>query len=888
QGGYLEVAGPEDAQDLMSFWHRLSEESLTDRFLYRISPSRAASGTSPGSGADRRQTLSVVMLRGADRPEIIAVGSYAADSRPGEAEMAIAVEDAWQGRGIGTLLLERLAMEALRNGIHTFRAITGVDNRRMLQVLRNSGFRVQEQSADGVRAVTFSVQPDPASISRQEMRDRAATVASLTPLLMPRAIAVIGASRNPAAIGYRVLQNLVSGGFQGPVYPVNPHAAAVGSIHAYPSVEDIPGPVDMAVIAVPSDRVLETVDACATKQIEALVVISAGFAETGEAGRQLQDRLAAKVRGHGMRMVGPNCLGLLNTDPQVSMNASFAPAFPAGGRVAMSSQSGALGLAILQYAEDVGLGMSSFISVGNKADVSGNDLLQYWEEDENTDLILLYLESFGNPRRFARIARRVGRSKPILAVKGGRTAAGLRAAGSHTAALAASDVAVDALFQQSGVIRADTLDDMFDTANLLAHQPLPAGKRVAVLTNAGGPGILCADACESAGLVLPPLSDATQAKLAEFLPAAASLENPVDMIASAGIDAYRRAIPILLADSEVDSLVVIHIPVGMSDVGQVAEALYAGVDAARGDGVDAAKPVLACVMEPRGRPSAMNGPEGQRQIPNYRFPESAARALARVTEYAVWRNAPEGMLVDLPGIDLSTVKDIVAAAGPAGGWLSAGDTRRVLTAMGMPVLPGGLARSEDDAAALAVQVGFPVAVKLTSSTMVHKTEFGGVRLNLNDDEEVRQAYRDIKQRIHELGRLDEMEGVLIQPMVTGGIELVIGSTEDPNFGPLVAFGLGGIHVEILSDVIFRITPLTDLDADRMIRGISGYPLLKGYRGHPPADIDAVRDLLLRVARLVEEVPEIAELDLNPVMALGPGQGCRIVDARVSVRQKRSG
>ncbi|HEY8450236.1 MAG TPA: acetate--CoA ligase family protein, partial [Bacillota bacterium] len=665
----------------------------------------------------------------------------------------------------------------------------------------------------------------------------------------------------------------------GPVYPVNPRAAVVGSVPAYPSVGDIPGPVDLAVIAVPRDAVLEVVDQCGRKGVRALVVLTAGFAETGPEGREHQQRLVERVHGYGMRLLGPNCLGLINTDPEVRLNASFAPTFPPGGRVAMSSQSGALGLAVLEYARDLGLGLSHFVSVGNKADVSGNDLIQYFEEDPRTDLILLYLESFGNPRRFVRLARRVAQKKPILAVKSGRTRAGRRAAGSHTAALAASDETVDALFQQAGVIRADKLEDLFDVAALLAHQPLPAGPRVAIVTNAGGPAILCADACEAGGLKLPALSPETEQRLRGRLPAAASLGNPIDMLASAGAEDYRHTVEAVLRDPVVDALIVIFIPVGLADSEGVAAAIRDGVRAAAADGIT--KPVLACFLGVPGvrSPLAGNG----LVIPSHRFPESAALALAKSYRYACWRRRPQGIIPDFDDLDVERVRRLCRElATPAGTWLLADEVDAVLAAMGLPRLPGRLARTADDAATAAAELGFPVAVKLASRTLVHKTEWNGVHLDLSDAEAVQRAFAAIAARLEREGRLAEFEGVWVQPMAPSGVELVIGVSHDPLFGPVMAFGLGGIHVEILRDVVFRLTPLTDQDADETIRSIRGYRLLAGYRGHPAADVAAIKDALLRTARLVEEVPEIEQLDLNPVRAFAPREGCAILDARIRV------
>jgi acetyl coenzyme A synthetase (ADP forming)-like protein len=882
----IRIAQPHDRDALLAFFNQLSLESRQKRFFSLAAPQGDWLNALCDPSNPRQQLSLVVSRTSGGSPQIIATGSYLTEKEHAHlAEVAFAVEDAFHGKGLGSLLLERLAQLAVNHGITHFWAVTHVDNRPMLEVFHKSGFRIEEKFDRGYVYLSFSVLPTEASVARSELLDRLFTTASLHPLFRPASVAVIGASRDPTSIGYRLLEALIMNRFQGPVYPVNPKASVVGSIRAYSSVRELPEPIDLAVIAVPRDAVLLVVDDCAERGVRALVVITAGFAEVSAEGRELQQRLVEKVRGYGMRMVGPNCLGLLNTDPTVQLNASFSPVFPPPGRIAMSSQSGALGLAILALARRLPLGLSTFVSVGNKADVSGNDLLQYWEEDDQTDVILLYLESFGNPRRFARIARRVSQRKPIIAVKSGRTGAGRRAAGSHTAALAANDVAVDALFRQTGIIRADTLAEMFDLAAALGSQPLPQGRRVAIVTNAGGPGILCADTCEAGGLVVPELSTATKARLSTFLPPQASLSNPVDMIASAGSDHYRQTIETLLSCDEIDVLVVIYITVDVSQGPAILDAIRAGIELGRQAG-GVGKPVLASLMVEEGASLPLQ--LAQECIPTYAFPETTARVLSKVADYAGWRAQPVGMFLEFDDIDAQSARDTChqALEQRGSGWLSTEETRQVLTAVGLPVAPGGVARTADEAAELAWHIGFPVAVKLASHVIVHKTEMGGIMLNLMDEAAVRQAFATIRQRLAGHDKVQAMEGVLVQPMVTGGVEVMVGVTTDPLFGPLIAFGLGGIHVEILGDVRFRITPLTDRDASEMVREIRGFRLLEGYRGHPPADVKALEEVLLRISLMVEEVPEITELDLNPIFALPPGKGCQIVDARIRVESPK--
>ena len=864
-----------DAPALRAFFHKLSLQSRYQRFLSASEPPEALVARLSDS-SDPRRTLTLVVERATG---IIATASCLAVGA-GTAEVAFAVADEFQGKGLGTALLERLAVAAAPLGFERFEATTLAENAAMLDVFRESGFELRSKSdSGGCVSVTLSISPSAAGVAREEARNREATAASLRPMLEPRAVAVVGASRNPSSIGRRILDAIVAAGFNGSVYPINPQAAEVAGLKAYASARELPRGVDLAVVAVPSEAVPGVVDDCAAAGIRSLVVISAGYAEAGAEGWARQQRLTEQVRSHGMRMVGPNCMGLLNADPSVRLNASFSPIFPPHGHIGLLSQSGALGLAILELATGRRLGLSTFVSVGNKADVSGNDLLEYWEQDPSTHVLLLYLESFGNPRRFARLARRVGRTKPIVVVKSGRTHAGARAAGSHTAAIAVSDVTVDALFEQSGVIRADTLDEMFDIASCLDLQPLPAGRRVGIVTNAGGPGIMAADACDAAGLVLADLSSETRARLSERLTGMASAGNPMDMIASAGPEQYRQTIETMLTAPEVDSLIVIFTPVEVGSSGPILEAIRAGVNAARRAGADR-KPVLTSVMATPGRPIPIDA-IGER-LPAFAFPENAARALGKATAYATWRAAPQGLLWGFDDCDTAAARAICRGAldRPGDGWLSDSEVHGVLRACGVPLAASGLAHSADDAAALAATTGFPVAAKLSSRDVQHKTDRGGVRLDLADAAAVRSAYDDIVAATQRAFPAAVIDGVLIQSMVSGGVETMMGVVQDPLFGPLVAFGLGGIHVEIFKDVRIRMAPLSDRDVDQLLHGIRGFPLLQGYRGHAAADLDALRELLLRLSRLADDVPEIAELDLNPVMALAPGHGCRVVDARI--------
>ncbi|MCB9781321.1 MAG: acetate--CoA ligase family protein [Alphaproteobacteria bacterium] len=694
----------------------------------------------------------------------------------------------------------------------------------------------------------------------------------LRPILRPRSVAVIGASNRRGTIGAEIVRNLVVHGFCGPVYPVHPTERAIQAVRAWPDVRDIPDPVDLAVIAVRQDQVLPVARACAEKGVGGIVVITAGFKEVGGQGAAEERELTELCRAHGIALVGPNCLGVVSTDPDTRLDATFAPTFPPAGGVAVASQSGALGVAMLDYARELNIGVSDFVSMGNKADVSGNDLLQWWADDPRTRVVLLYLESFGNPERFVQLAQRVTRDKPIVAVKAGRSQKGLQAASSHTGSLAGADVAVQALVDDTGLIRVDTVEELFDMAAFLAHQPVPRGRRVAVLTNAGGPGILATDAAEAFGLDVPDLGDELQAALAAYLPAAASTRNPVDMIASATPAQFRACAELLLASDEIDALVALFVPPIVTDPAEVGQAI---ASAAAGSG----KPVISCFMGRHGVPEGLSTLQAA-HIPSYAFPESAVRVLARAARYGEHLRRPPGRAVTPPGMDLDAARAVVDAA--PDGWLSPDGCQALLSAVGIPVAAGRVARTAGEAAELARAMGFPVVLKLVSDTLTHKSDVGGVKVDLRHEGDVFAAWESIAGALASRGLAEHMQGALVQPMVRGGVETLVGLTRDPSYGPLVAFGLGGVQVELMQDVGFRLAPLTDRSAAELVRGIRGFPLLDGYRGSPPADVTAIEALLLRVSALAVACPRVAELDLNPVKVLAAGRGVVAVDARVRI------
>lgn len=856
-----------DRHALLDFLQSLSDESRWLRFFSGSANLEKAAQW--GVDVDYEKRYGIVATSGA---RIVGHSAYHSVSQ-GRAEIAFAVADAYQGRGLGTILLGHLAEAAEEAGVDTFEAEVLPENHVMIEVFRESGFPVRMESRPGIIHVEFPSSLSPAARGRFESREKHAAVAAMRSFLAPRSVAVIGASRRRGTIGGETFHNLLAVGFEGPVYPVNPKAEVVQSVAAYPSILETPGPVDLAVVVVPASGVIEVARECGRKGVRSLVVISAGFGETGDEGVARQQELVRACRDSGMRLIGPNCMGILNTAPEVRLDATFAPVFPPAGRVGFSSQSGALGLAVIDYANDLGLGLSSFVSVGNKADISANDLLEYWEEDDGTDLILLYLESFGNPRKFARICRRVGKKKPIIAVKSGRSSAGARATGSHTGALiAASDVTVDALFRQAGVIRTDTLAELFDVASLLANQPPPRGKRVAIVTNAGGPGILCADACEAAGLQVAELSERLRSDLSAFLPAEASVANPIDMIAGASAGDYRKAIELAATSGEVDAIIVIFIPPLVTPAAEVARAICNAVG-----NLGRKVPVVAVFMSARGVPEELSA-NGVR-VPSYGFPEDAARALARVTDYGMWRESSDGTPPAFDDVRAGEAAGIIAGALAGGArWLSPEQLGRLFSCYGLPLAGWRSATTPEEAAAAASELGGPVALKGVATTLVHKSDAGGVRLDLAGHREVSAAARAMEEQLRTLGH--EVQGFVVQEMVPEGVEMLVGVVNDQVFGPVLACGSGGVAVELLKDVRVRLTPISDIDAHEMVASLATFPLLDGYRGAPRADVASLETLLLRASRMVENHPEIAEMDCNPVKVTP--SGAVIVDARVKV------
>jgi acetyl coenzyme A synthetase (ADP forming)-like protein len=859
---------PEDRESLERFFGDLSLDSRALRFFGGgVSLEWAARWA---ADVDYRNRYGVLVTTGTEE-RIIGHAAYVRTDYQ-TAEVAFEIADSYQGMGLGTILLAHLAEAAEEAEIPIFTAEVLAQNHKMIEVFRESGFPVKLRADAGVIHVSAPTARTAAAIERFDDRERVAARAALGHVLEPASIAVIGASRRRAGVGGQLFHNLLEGGFEGPVYPVNPAADFIQSVPAYRSVSDIPADVDLAVIAVPADAVVDAARQCAEKGVTALVVISAGFGESDDAGKERQQQLLDVCRAAGMRLVGPNCLGVLNTASGVRLNATFGGALPPAGDVAFMSQSGALGLAVIDRAAALSLGLSSFVSIGNKADVSGNDLLEYWESDAQTKLVILYLESFGNPRKFARIARRVGRTKPIVAVKSGRSAAGARAASSHTGALlAATDANVDALFRQSGVIRTDTLGELFDVASLLDNQPVPRGSRVAVLTNSGGPGIMCADACETRGLTLPELCASTQDELRVFLPSTAAVANPVDMIATASPESYAEALRVVAADPAVDAVIAIYTPVMGSTPEEVAAAL-----AEAADGLDRQVPVMAVYVSADDAPPALRAAG----IPTYDFPEEAVQALARAVRYGEWRAASHEPAAAPAGVQPHEAASVIASALAAGEtrWLGPDEIERLLGSYGIPLVESRFTTSAAAAGRAARELGGEVAVKAVAPTLVHKTEAGAVRLGLHGARQVERAARELRAGLSEQGH--QLDGFLVQRMLRGGVEMLVGVVSDPQFGPVIACGAGGTTAELLKDVAVRLTPLSATDPGEMLRSLVSFPLLDGYRGAPKANVAALEDLILRLGALVENHPELAELECNPLIVTP--EGAVAVDARVRV------
>ena len=862
---FVRPVEPDDTDALGELFEGLSDESLYLRFF---SPGRNFSDARLRAltTVDYVTDMSFVALSGG---ELIGAAMYSRSSQlPSEAEVAFTIRDRDHGRGIGTLLLELLAAYASTVGVTRFTAMTLTQNDKMLGVFAGSGWTMTRTLDHGVWELAFDIdeRADDAILERE----RRADVEGVRRALEPGSVAVIGAGRDPDSLGNRILANIVAAQFRGTVFAVNPDATEVCGLPAFPTVAAIGSPVDLAVVVVPAAAVAGVLRECGDAGVRAAVLITAGFAEAGDHGAAGQQELLGVARRYGMRLIGPNCMGVLNTAGDVRLDATFARSRPRPGHIGVLSQSGALGVAMLARFEELGLGLSSFVSVGNKIDLSGNDFLQYWHEDGATEVVALYLESFGNPRKFVRVSERVSRDVPIVAVKGGRTMAGKRAAASHTAAIADDDSLVDELFRRTGVLRVDTLDELYDTVRALASQPVPDGRRLAIVGNSGGPGILAADAAVAAGLDVPVLGEATRARLRDVLPEHAAVDNPVDVAAAGGPAEYAAAIRIVLDSADVDALLVVHTDVtGRTDV----------VEAIAGAAAGATKPVLATLLSDTAPDAVLRDAGGGREVPVYRSPEAPVRALARIARYGEWRRRPPSGAVEVDGTDRPTARRLVQrvlASSRDGRWLEPAEVAELAAAYGLPLLAQELVHDADGAADAARRLGLPVAVKVNAPAISHRGDLGGVALALRDEEEVRSAYASVASRFAGL-----MDGVVVQPMSEPGVEMIVGAVNDPEFGPVVGVGMGGAAAALVRDRAIRIAPVGADDAHDAIRSLRTFGLLDGHRGTPRADVEALADVMVRLGLAAKDLPDLAEAVLDPVVARP--DGVTVVHARIRLR-----
>ncbi len=860
----IRPAGPGDYGHVKRLHEAMSPENLYFRFF---SASRAAAGQEARrvcreAGPDHGALLGLL------GDELAGVTSYELTTGLQVAEIALAVADGMHGRGIATLLLEHLVSLARASGVNLFTAAVLPGNSAVLQVLADAGLSVRRRYGNGTVELSIPI-PQNAALGEASAyldavagREERANVASLEPLLAPRSAVVIGPGRRPGSIGRTILLNIRGAGFAGALYAVSAHVGDIEGIPCVPSVAALPEAPDLAVVAVPAARVLDVAHECGKRGARSLVVITSGLNPAQESGL-----LEASRRG-GMRLVGPNCFGV--AVPGIGLEATFAVRHPSPGKTGLVVQSGGVGAALVEQFSRLGIGTSSFASVGDMLDVSGNDMLMWWEADNTTELAVLYLESFGEPRRFARTARRVSTKIPLLTVHAGRSAPGQRAAASHTAAAAAPLITRQALFEQAGIIATTSFGELLDAAALIASQPVPAGSVVSIVSNGGGAGVLAADACAEAGLAVATTGPETRNRLREVLPAGSALGGPVDTTAAVTPEAFREALHIAAGEDGVHALIALvvqHAPVNLIPV------LTAG---------RLPVPVAAVVLDQPEAVRLLHGSGTGPAVPAYAYPEAAARALARAARYGSWRSRPAGTVPEIADLRVADARSIVGsflARMPGGGWLSAREADDLLRCYGIPMVEFRRAGDADAAVNAAADLGGRVVIKADVPGLLHKTGAGAVELDLRGADEVRGAMSRLQDKF--AGRLS---GVLVEPMITGGIETIVGVVQEPVFGPVVVFGLGGVATETLGDHVARLAPLTSADADDLIHSIRAAPALLGHRGQPAADIAALRDTLLRVSQLADHLPQIAELDLNPVIA-GP-DGVTAVDARIRVTSHR--
>lgn len=889
----IRPAGPDDLEAVFRFHQGMSPDNLYLRFfsMSKRAAEQEAQRVCRPPGATHAALLALL------GDQVVGLASYEPTATQGVAEVAFAVADDMHGRGIATLLLEHLVSVGQSRQVEAFTATTLPENTAMLRVFADAGLSVRRRLVEDVIELTMPI-PREAALSADSAyldavadREQRADVASLAPLLAPRSVAVVGAGRHPGSIGRIILLNIRDAGFGGALYAVNPHASDIDGVPCLPSISALPEAPDLVVIAVPAPAVLRVARDCGKREARSLVVITSGL---GAAGNR---RLLENCRKYGMRLVGPNCFGV--AVPAIGLDATFAARHPGAGGAGLVVQSGGVGIAMLEHFSRLGIGISSFASVGDKMDVSGNDLLMWWEHDAGTKLAVLYLESFGNPRKFARTARRVSARMPVLTVHAGRSVPGQRAAASHTAAAAAPLITRQALFEQAGVIATTNLGELLDAAALLAYQPVPAGRRVAIVTNAGGAGVLAADACVEAGLSVTQISQRTQARLRRLLPGGAAVAGPVDTTAGVTPEQFSECLLMVAADRAGGQRggrrrSAAPEPNPDHDGGQAADqqrgegppdAMIAlVVPTATGNLIPALQearlpvPLAVVVLDQPETVRLLTATDGGSAVPAYAYPEAAARALGRAARYSAWRSRPTGTVPEItetrPGHAHALVGSFLGRV-PGGGWLSPAEADELLRCYGIPVVESRFAHDTETVVSAAAALGGHVTLKADVPGLVHKSDAGAVELDLRGVADVRRGLRRLEKRFG-----DRLAGILVQPMITGGTEVIIGVVQEPVFGPVVVFGLGGVATEVLGDHAARLAPLTDTDADDLIHSIRAAPLLLGHRGQPAADIGALRDTLLRISHLADDLPQVAELDLNPVIARP--DGVFAVDARVRV------
>ena len=863
----IRPAGPDDYGPVTQLHEAMSPDNLYFRFF-------SASQSSAEWEARRvclRDDPGLVALLGLLGDEVVGVASYEVTADAAAAEVALAVADDMHGRGIATLLLEHLVSLARAQEVKVLVADVLPDNYPVLRVLSDAGLAVRRRLGNGVVELSMPVPPHTALgeastyLDAVAHREKQAAVASLEPLLNPRSVAVIGAGRRSGSVGRTILLNIRDAGFAGALYAVSPRGGDIDGIRCVSSVAALPEAPDLAVVTVPAARVVEVAQECGNRGARSLAVITAGLTSAQASG------LLEATRETGMRLAGPASFGV--AVPGIGLGATLAAHHPSPGHVGLVVQSGGVGAALVEQFTRLGIGISSFASVGDKLDVSGTDMLLWWEADDATELAVLHLESFGHPRWFARTARRVSASIPVLTVHAGRSAPGQRATASHTAAAAAPLITRQALFDQAGIIATTSFGELLEAAVLMASQPVPAGNVVAIVSNGVGAGMLTADACAEAGLAVAAMGAQARSRLRQVLPAEASLDGPVDTTAAVTAEAFSETLHIAAAEDGVDAVIALVVQHLSADLVPVLTAARLPV------------PVAAVVLDQpeavRLLPGDSGGPD-HGTVPAYAYPEAAARALARSARYGSWRTRPPSVTPELAGLRVADARSIIdsfLARMPGGGWLSADEADALLRCYGIPMVAFCRADDADAAVEVAAGLGGHVVLKADVPGLLHKSTAGAVELDLHGDGEVRAAMGRLQARF--AGRLS---GVLVEPMITGGLETIIGVVQEPVFGPVVVFGLGGIATDVLGDHAARLAPLTDADADDLIHSIRAAPVLLGHNGQPGADIDALRDTLLRVSRLANDLPQVAELDLNPVIARP--DGAIAVDARIRVTSHR--